>query len=172
MNSPVQGVGQSFGRPAAESDDRSFVVFRAEEGRFALPASAVAELAPPVRLHVFPHTTPLLEGVIVRRGHIVPVYRASVLDERTSSVNSSRQRFYLVARRGAQEPAEFAAIPVAGECELVSEELRPADSRPAHVLGVLTIAGESIDVLDLNRLLASGESTADLHAGVEAGAQS
>ena len=34
---------------------------------------AVAELAPPVRLHTFPHTTPLFAGVIVRRGRIVPV---------------------------------------------------------------------------------------------------
>ena len=52
----------------------SFVLLQVGDHRFALPADIVAELAPPVRLHTFPHTSPLLAGVIVRRGHIVPVY--------------------------------------------------------------------------------------------------
>ena len=45
--------------------DNSFVLLRIGHCRVALPAALVAELAPPVRLHAFPHTTPLLAGVIV-----------------------------------------------------------------------------------------------------------
>ena len=59
----------------AENADRSsFVLLQVGERRFALLSNIVTELAPPVRLHTFPHTSPLVAGVIVRRGHIVPVY--------------------------------------------------------------------------------------------------
>src|SRR3984957_16586944 len=137
---------------SVQPKERSFVLFQVDGRRVALPSEDVTELAPPVRLHTFPHATPMLEGVIVRRGHIVPVYDAAVLAGRKRSA----QRFYLIARGGARGPAEFAAIPVAGECELVSGELeaatfRPEVSRPAYVSGTLTVNGESIEVLDLQR---------------------
>jgi chemotaxis signal transduction protein len=158
---------------ATRQDEHSFVVFQMDGRRFALPAGDINELAPPVRLHTFPHTTPLLEGVIVRRGHIVPVYDAAVL----AGCNSVAHRFYLVARRGAGQPAEFAAIPVAGECELVSGDLLPAISRPAYVSGTLVIGSESIEVLDMEKLVASSSSPAVLpanahpQAGVQDGVQ-
>jgi len=151
----INGAGQ----PA----ERSFVVFQMDSRRFALPAGDIVELAPPVRLHAFPHATPLLKGVIVRRGHIVPVYEAAVLGGRPASTH----RFFLIARKGAGKDVELAAIPVAGECELVSGELQPASSRPAYVSGTLTIDGQSVDmsgdvsggdgieVLDLAKLVAS-----------------
>ena len=58
----------------ANAKENSFVLLQIGNRRVALPAAHVAELAPPVRLHTFPHTTPLLAGVIVRRGRIVPVF--------------------------------------------------------------------------------------------------
>jgi len=143
---------------AAQSSGRSFVVFQMNARRFALPAGDVTELAPPVRLHTFPHATPLLEGVIVRRGHIVPVCDPVVLAGR----NSPAHRFYLIARCGTGQPAEFAAIPVHGECELVSADLQPATLRPAYVSGVLAVGDESIEVLDLEKLVASGTSTCEV----------
>ncbi len=149
---------------AAREDEHSFVVFQMDGRRFALPAADVTELAPPVRLHTFPHTTPLLEGVIVRRGHIVPVYDAAVLAGR----NSAAHRFYLISRRGAGQPAEFAAIPLAGECELVSGDLLPVASRPAYVSGAIVIGSESIEVLDLEKLVASSSSSVELPAEVPA----
>ena len=88
----------------------------------------------------------------MRRGRIVPVYDASHLVGRKSSMH----RFYLIARCGAGEPAEFAAIPVAGECELVSGEIEPVDSRPAYVSGTLAIGGESVEVVNLDKLIAQG----------------
>jgi chemotaxis signal transduction protein len=148
-----------------QPDQCSFVVFQMDGRRFALPAGDVVELAPPVRLHTFPHATPLLKGVIVRRGHIVPVYDQAVLAARSPSTH----RFYLIGRCGSGETSEFAAIPVAGECELVAGELQaelPARvSRPAYISGTLAIGGDSIDVLDLEKLVAP--ATAEGGAGTE-----
>jgi len=130
----------------------SFVVLQIGKRRFALPSDTVVELAPPVRLHRFPHASALLSGVIVRRGRIVPVYDAASLLVGNSSLT---QRFYLIARRRVGESADFGAIPVNGECELASGEmLAPAQDRPAYVTGTLSVNGESIDVLDFTTLAA------------------
>ena len=59
--------------PTHNAGRDSFVLLHIGERRFALPASRVTELAPPVRLHKFPHTSARVSGVIVRRGKIVPV---------------------------------------------------------------------------------------------------
>lgn len=134
----------------------SFVVLNVGERRFALPAATVAELAPPVRLHSFPHDTPSILGVILRRGHIVPVYdAASALGVRSSPA----QRFYLIARRRFGKAAEFGAIPVTGDCELVMGDLQPAAAdRPSCVCGILRIGEELLDVFDLDALMSSGSA--------------
>src|SRR5271170_7599722 len=118
-----------------KAGENSFVVLQIANRRVALQAEIVAELAPPVRLHIFPHTSRHLTGVIVRRGRIVPVYDAgSVLSARTSSA----QRFYLIARRGAGKTGEWGAIPVNGECELVTGRMqRRSAEQPAHIAGTL-----------------------------------
>jgi chemotaxis signal transduction protein len=135
---------------AETSGQPSFVILQVGNRRFALPSEAVVELAPPVRLHPFPHTSPLIAGVIVRRGRIVPVYdAASVLLGRSSSA----QRFYLVARRRAGSASDLAAIPVNGECELASGNmLAPEADHPAWVAGTLSLDDESVDVLDFGAL--------------------
>src|SRR4051794_40317512 len=53
--------------------DKSYVLFPLGEKRFALRAETVTELARPDSVQTFPHRTPLLTGVLVRRGRIVPV---------------------------------------------------------------------------------------------------
>lgn len=141
---------------AAETNvGSSFVVLQVGGSRFALPSETVVELAPPVRLHKFPHTSPLLAGVILRRGRIVPVYdAASVLIGRSSL----SQRFYLIARRSIASPSDFAAIPVNGECELVAgEALAPLPGRPPWVTGTLAIGEESVEVLNFAALAASAD---------------
>jgi chemotaxis signal transduction protein len=129
----------------------SFVLLEIGSRRFALPAGIVVELAPPVRLHSFPHSSPLIAGVIVRRGHIVPVYDvAPMLVGRSSATH----RFYLIARRRIGKAIEFGAIPVNGECELAAGDVEHSSGeRPAYVAGTLDVAGESLDVLDLEALL-------------------
>jgi hypothetical protein len=56
-----------------ETGLQSFVLLRLGERRFALPASKVAELIAPSRIFRFPHKSPALEGVILRRGRMIAV---------------------------------------------------------------------------------------------------
>ncbi|MGH9744967.1 MAG: chemotaxis protein CheW [Candidatus Acidiferrales bacterium] len=144
----------------------SYVLMQIGNRRFALPAGIVSELAPPVRLHTFPHKSPLVSGVIVRRGRIVPIYDvASVLLGRSSSVH----RFYLIARRKFEAGSEPSAIPVSGECELTTADRQPPrEGRPSYVSGQLAIDGDSIDVLDFDALVSAGGSNATESTGAEA----
>ena len=129
----------------------SFVLLHLADRSFALPAKLVAELAPPVRLHSFPHTSPLLSGVIVRRGRILSVYDAG---RALSGRSSLAHRFYHIARRQFGQVSEMAAIPVDGECELVTSEMRPAAAdRPAYICGEITFGEKSLGVLDIEALV-------------------
>ncbi len=144
---------------------RSFVVLQIGPRRFALPAETVVELAPPVRLHRFPHTSPLLAGVIVRRGRIVPVYdAASLLVGRSSTA----QRFYLIARRRADQASDLGAIAVNGECELASGDvLPPAGDCSAWVAGTLALPDDSVEVLDFSALAAFHPANQNESRGAE-----
>jgi chemotaxis signal transduction protein len=138
--------------------DKSYVLVQIGDSRFAMPAAAVSELAPPVRLHRFPQNSPLVAGVIVRRGRIVPVYDVSRI---LAGKNSRAHRFYLVATRDFESFPEASAIPVDGECELVTAPIQHPDATsPRYVLGTLSIGEENIQVLDLNALVTvtAGES--------------
>jgi chemotaxis signal transduction protein len=136
----------------------SFVLLHLANHSFALPTKLVAELAPPVRLHSFPHSSPLLSGVIVRRGRILPVYDAGrALSGRSSLAN----RFYLIARRKFDSVTEMSAIPVDGECELVISEMRPAaQGQPSYICGEIDFGDKTLGVLDIEALvrLHSGNS--------------
>lgn len=134
----------------------AFVLLQVGDRRVALPAQVVSELAPPVRLHVFPHSSRFITGVIVRRGRIVPVYDAnSVFAPR----NSPAQRFYLITHCRRGKTAEVGAIPVNGECELISAEMQPpTGERPVYVAGTIAVGEELLDVLDLDAFIASNSS--------------
>lgn len=136
----------------------SWVLLQVGSRRFALPAQSVMELAPPVRLHQFPQTSPPIAGVIVRRGRIVPVYDvAPVLCGRESSVH----RFYLIAQRTFGKSKEASAIPVNGECELATAEmLAPLAGSPNYCAGTLAIHDEDIAVLDLEKLVSASRNPA------------
>src|SRR5512133_147694 len=98
-------------------ESNSFVVFPIGEKRFATPAVVVSELAQPDTPQIFPHTTPLLTGVLVRRGRIVPVCDvAQVL----VGPHAPARRFYLIATRRSE--SELIAVPVTGDCELVTAD--------------------------------------------------
>lgn len=126
----------------------SFVLFPLGKKRFALPAERVTELARPDRLQHFPHTTPVLTGVLVRRGHIVPVCDiAQVL----IGPGGPARKFYLIATRVFGRDSEWTAIPVSGECELASAELLPRTGKlPPYVRGLLSLKEEIVEVLDLD----------------------
>ncbi len=145
--------------------ENSFVLLQIGNRRVALPAGLVAELAPPVRLHAFPHTSKLIAGVIVRRRRIVPVYEAGLV---LGGKRSSSQRFYLIARWQIGEGSELGAIPVNGECELATGEMQPpAMDQPAYVAGTLAVGEESFDVLNLDAFAASYPPAAGESHGAE-----
>ena len=135
---------------SAEIELQSFVLLRLGERRFAVSARQIAELVAPSRVFRFPHHTPRLEGVILRRGRIVPVCDVSeaLLGKRLTS-----RRFYLIAVRNYGTQREWIAIPVTGECELINAEMMAAvESDAPHVAGWLSHGGEVIEVLNIDAL--------------------
>jgi len=134
-----------------KSAQPSFVLLHMGKYRFALASSAVAELSPAVKLHTFPHTTPNIEGVIVCRSGVVPVYEvASVL----THAQAPARRFYLVAKQHTAAGDTDCAIPVDGDCELRNAEMQPPPQGHApYVSGVLSGYNPEIEVIDLEKLL-------------------
>lgn len=144
---------------AENSAASTFVLLQVGPRRFALPSHLVAELAPPVRLHTFPHTSALVAGVIVRRGRIVPVYDVAPV---LLGTDSPAHRFYLIAQRKIGKSTEPSAIPLNGECELTSAEIHPpAAGCPHYFSGTLEIGFESVEVLDFDALVAHTPAAAD-----------
>jgi len=137
--------------PTDQLDARSCVLLRLGERRFALAAEQIAELVAPSRVFRFAHRTTKIDGVIIRRGRVVPVCD---LAERLTGKKLTYRRFYLVAtqRRGAT--LDWVAVPVSGECELITADLTPAgESDSPHVAAWLSHDGEVIEVLNLDALM-------------------
>lgn len=131
----------------------SFVVFQVGSRRLALPRDAVAELIASPVLFTFPHTTPLVTGVALRRGRILPVLDLGPAVTGAASVGA---RFFLVVERRIENRSERCAIPVHGECELVTGIMMPAEGAEEFVNGSLDLNGELINVLDLEKAIAAG----------------
>lgn len=129
-----------------------FVLFPLGKRRFALRAEVVTELAQPDHLQTFPHSTPLLSGVLVRRGRIIPVLDvAQVL----IGPDAPARKFYLMASRKFGRNAEWTAVPVSGECELLNAEMvAPTGRLPKYVIGLLSLGEEIVQVIELEKLAA------------------
>ena len=133
-----------------EFESQSFVLLRLGERRFALSAGQISELVAPSRVLRFPHRTPGIEGVILRRGRIVPV--CDVAEQLIGKSLTSR-RFYLIALRHYAQQTEWVALPVTGECELINAEMTDAGASDApHVTGWISHNGEVIEVLNTDAL--------------------
>jgi chemotaxis signal transduction protein len=128
----------------------SYVVFQVGARRVALPREGVAELIASPFLYSFPHTTPLISGVVLRRGRIVPVLD---LGPGVLGAPSPSARFFLVVERHLANFSERCAIPVQGECELVAGIMLPATGQDEFVTGCLDLNGEQIDILDLEKTI-------------------
>ncbi|HWX37906.1 MAG TPA: chemotaxis protein CheW [Candidatus Sulfotelmatobacter sp.] len=136
----------------------SFVVFQIGNRRVAVPRDCVAELIASPVLFSFPHTTPLITGVALRRGRIVPILD---LGPGLLGAPSPEARFYLVVERRNPSISERCAIPVQGECELVSGIMLPASAQNDFVVGCIDLNGEQIDVLDLEKAIATSARIED-----------
>lgn len=134
----------------AELGSQTFVLLRLGERRFAVAASQIAELVAPSRIFRFPHHTLKLEGVILRRGRIVPVCDVA---EALLGKGLASRRFYLIAVRHYGKQAEWVALPVTGDCELITAEMTASGEADApHVSGWISHSGEVIEVLNLDAL--------------------
>jgi chemotaxis signal transduction protein len=131
-------------------EGQSFVLLRLGERRFALFAGQIAELVAPSRIFRFPHRTAETEGVILRRGRIIPVCDVATILTGQKLIS---RRFYLIAIRQYERQSEWIAIPVTGDCELITADMTPAGpDDPAHVTAWISHNGEVIEVLNLNAL--------------------
>ena len=136
--------------PIRETDLQSFVLLRLGDRRFAVMANQIAELVAPSRIFRFPHRTTEVEGVILRRGRIVPVCDVA---EKLIGKGLKSRRFYLIAQRRYASQTEWVALPVTGDCELINAEMTlPSDTDAPHVSGWLSHAGDVIEVLNLTAL--------------------
>jgi len=135
---------------ADQLDARSCVLLRLGERRFALTAENIAELVAPSRVFRFAHHTPELDGVILRRGRVVPVCDVA---EKLIGKRLASRRFYLIATRRRGATLDWVALPVSGECELITADLTPASASDSpHVAAWLSHDGEVIEVLNLDAL--------------------
>lgn len=138
-----------------ETPTKSFVLLPLGRRRVAFAAESVIELTALERLQGFPHRTPWISGVLVRRNRVVPVCDISELfGEEAFSAN----RFYLIAEWQERGVSDWCAIPVAGECELASAESLQASNGGAStrfpfVIGSIPVNGEEIEVVDLTKLI-------------------
>ena len=136
--------------PIPETDLQSFVLLRLGDRRFAIMATQIAELVAPSRIFRFPHRTNEVEGVILRRGRIVPVCDVA---EKLLGKGLKSRRFYLIVQRRYGAQTEWVALPVSGDCELINAEMTlPSDTDTPHVSGWLSHAGDVIEVLNLAAL--------------------
>ena len=140
----------------------SFVVAQIGSRRIALQSASIAELILSPLLHTFPHTTSLIVGVVLRRGRVLPVLDMSL---GLLGVPSAAAKFYLVIERHVANVPDRYAIPVDGECELVSGIMFPPTNQDGFAIGTLDLAGGAIDVIDFEKVLAHGLAAGSDAAG-------
>jgi chemotaxis signal transduction protein len=134
---------------ATDLELQSFVLLHLGERRFAVPAGQIAELVAPSRVFRFPHRSPV-EGVILRRGRIVPICDVA---EKLIGTSVLSRRFYLIAVRRYGAKSEWVALPVTGECELINAEMTlPGASDAIHVAGWISHQGDVIEILNIDAL--------------------
>ena len=128
----------------------AFVLFPLGRKRFALPADSVTELARMDYLHEFPSNTRLVNGVLVRRGELIPVCDIA---EVLVGADAPARKYYLIAKRKYDNFEERTAIPVSGDCELSNSPLLPPTGKlPEYVCGLLSLESEIVEVIDLEKL--------------------
>jgi len=96
---------------AIELEVQSVVLLRLGDRRFGISANQIAELAAPSRIFKFPHRSPGVEGVILRRGRIVPV--CEVAERLLGKKISAHKKFLgsIVRMEDRPDPAIVTALP-------------------------------------------------------------
>lgn len=150
---------------AAGTQVKSYVIVPIGNRKFSLAAESVVELISIGNLQQFPHRTPWISGVIVRRNRVVPVCDVRrLLGERNESIG----RFYLIAEWQAGDIRDWCAIPVTGECELASVDSAvqvdvSAENQVPDVTRSLQVGEDRIQSLDLGKLIQGWQESYDVH---------
>jgi len=131
------------------NDTTRFVTFPLGEKRYALNSSQVQELLMPSRVYSFPHTMQALQGVLVRRGGVIPV-----CDLGRAFRHGAEPSLYVVAQCNYAGRPESVAIPVSGGCELVQGERIEASAEVPFGTGLLVTEGMTVPLLDLDQVVA------------------
>ena len=131
------------------NDTTRFVTFPLGDERYALDSSQVKELVMPSRVYSFPHAMRSLEGVLIRRGTVIPV-----CDLRGAFGHGAERNLYVIARCNYAGRAETVAIPVSGDCQLVQGEREEAPSGVTFVAGLLHTGGKTVPLLNLDQVMA------------------
>jgi chemotaxis signal transduction protein len=131
------------------NDTTRFVTFPLGGERYALDSSQVKELLMPSRVYPFPHTMHSLEGVLVRRGQVIPV-----CDLSGTFGHGVERSYYVVAQCNYAGRTETVAIPVNGDCELVQGVRDEAPSEVTFASGLLRTGGKTLPLLNLDKLMA------------------
>jgi chemotaxis signal transduction protein len=145
--------------------ERKFLLFSATSRQYAIPAELVAELTAPSPVHVFPHRSREIAGVILRQGRVIPLYHVAALmpladasaaeavsTPAPSATAEARLQYQVIVAREFAGASERAAFTVDGACDLVSAELRPANAPGQGVAGELELSGKTYTVLNLDHL--------------------
>lgn len=126
-----------------------FVTFPLGEQRYALDSTQVIELLMPAPVYSFPHTMSSLEGVLVRRGKVIPV-----CDLREAFGHGPERSFYVVAQCNYLGRREVVAIPVTGDCQLVQGVRGESSGAVEFVNAVLHTGGRAYPLLDIDQIVA------------------
>ena len=147
---------------AAETQLKCYVIVPIGSRRFSLAAESIVELVSIGNMQEFPHRTPWISGVIVRRSRVVPVCDVGRLfGERNESIG----RFHLIAEWRADDARDWCAIPVSGECELASGEAaaQVTENQEPYITGSLQIGEDCIQILDLGKLIQGRQASCEAH---------
>ena len=126
-----------------------YVIFPLAGERFALDSALVTELIMACPVYTFPHTMQSLEGVLIRRGRVIPV-----CDLRGAFGHGAERNLYVIARCNFLGKSQSVAIPVQGQCELTVGERLPAPPGVTFAIGLLRTLAGTFPLLDLDRVVA------------------
>ena len=150
---------------ATETQLKSYVIVPIGSRRFSLAAESVVELVSVGNMQEFPHRTPWISGVIVRRSRVVPVCDVGrLLGERNDSIG----RFHLIVEWRAGDTHDWCAIPVAGECELASAETPEqvdvnTENQEPYIMGSFQVGEDRIQILNLGKLIQACRASVEVH---------
>lgn len=173
--------------------ERKFLLFPAAGRHCAIPAERVAELAAASTVHVFPHGSPEIAGVILRQGRVIPLYHLASLMQSAANASAAEPgdaparppanapvaldgvatpsataetplQYQVIVLRQFAEASERAAFNVDGACDLVTAELLPANAPGWAVAGELQLPGKTYTVLNLDKLFSPGSPAGGVFA--------